>query len=64
MRDITRYHNELTNPFKEAMAFFKTIESQFNCLGKGTKRINSPLGNVRLLQTLCFINIFTFIFRL
>nr|AAV54618.1 homeobox transcription factor KN1 [Pinus taeda] len=39
---LTKYHEELAKPFKEAMLFLKKIETQFNSLGKGTIRISSP----------------------
>lgn len=42
---LTRYHDELTKPFKEAMAYLKTIEAQFNSMGKGTIRISPPAEN-------------------
>lgn len=35
---LQKYHDELTRPFKEAMAFFRKIELQLNSLSKGSLR--------------------------
>ncbi|KAH9304715.1 hypothetical protein KI387_009119 [Taxus chinensis] len=39
---LIKYHEELTKPFKEAMAFFRKIETQLNSVTKGTIRISPP----------------------
>jgi hypothetical protein len=36
-----KYQEELTKPFKEAMAFLKKIENQLGALTKGTIRTSS-----------------------
>jgi hypothetical protein len=42
---LTKYHEELTKPFKEAMSFLKKIEAQLNSLSKGTIRISPSAEN-------------------
>ncbi|GLJ27405.1 hypothetical protein SUGI_0537960 [Cryptomeria japonica] len=37
---LIKYEEELTKPFKEAMAFFKKIENQLSSITKGTIRIS------------------------
>lgn len=47
---LIKYEEELTKPFKEAMAFFKKIENQLSSITKGTIRI-SPSGNVFISES-------------
>ncbi|MCO5585844.1 hypothetical protein L7F22_039777 [Adiantum nelumboides] len=37
---LQKYHEELMQPYKEAMAFFRKIELQLNALSKGTLRLS------------------------
>eukprot|EP00249_Psilotum_nudum_P007541 c20643_g1_i2 orf=1077-2363(+) len=37
---LTKYHEELSRPFKEAMSFFKKIELQLNTLSKGNLKLS------------------------
>ncbi|KAI5071017.1 hypothetical protein GOP47_0013268 [Adiantum capillus-veneris] len=37
---LQKYHDELMQPYKEAMAFFRKIELQLNALSKGTLRLS------------------------